>query len=240
MAERGAVSDATPQLRRRRSQRRRHHWVLAAWLVGLTLVLSGVAYLFYGSPAFVARQVRVEGVTLLSSDQVRAQAAVPTVPLARIDTKQIARRVDALPEVGSVRVRIRYPSSVVIEVIERTPAVQRAEGSRYQWVDAQGVVFHVRTARLPKVVLVRTPSTDQRLLADAATIAGSLTPTLRGRVVHLEARTPDTFTLVLTRGQRVVWGSAENSETKAQVATALLGVKASVYDVSSPSTPTSR
>ncbi|WP_203566888.1 cell division protein FtsQ/DivIB [Aestuariimicrobium ganziense] len=240
MASRGSVADATGRLKQRASRRRRQQLVGLAWLLGVVVLLSGLAYLFFASPAFVPRQVRVDGVSLLTVDQVRAKAAVPRMPLARIDTGQIAERVATMPEVGSVRVRVRYPSTVVIEVVERTPVVQRLEGSSFQWVDAEGVVFHSRTARLPNVVAVKTPSVDTRLLKDAGVVARSLTPQLKKRVVRIEADTPDAFTLVLDKNQKVVWGSAADSETKSQVATALLTVKATVYDVSSPSTPTSR
>jgi len=237
----GRVTDATARLRTRRTrQRRRRGLVVVAWLLGVTALLSGAIYLFYGSPAFVARQVRVDGTSLLSVQQVKQVARVPREPLVRVDRQAIADRVATMPEIGSVRVRVRFPSTVVIEVIERTPVVQRINGSSYEWVDAQGVVFHRRDEALPKVVVVETPTADARLLRDAGTIAESLTPTLAGRTTRLEASSPDTFTLVLTKGQKVIWGSAADSATKAQVATAMLGVKATVYDVTSPSTPTSR
>ena len=51
---------------------------------------------------------------------------------------------------------------------------------------------------------------------------------------------PD-VSLVLKDGREVVWGSAEESETKAEVlATLLATVQAQVYDVSVPSKPTTR
>jgi cell division protein FtsQ len=51
--------------------------------------------------------------------------------------------------------------------------------------------------------------------------------------------TVDQISLVLKDGRKVVWGSADQSDTKADVlATLLAGVQAQVYDVSVPSKPT--
>jgi len=59
----------------------------------------------------------------------------------------------------------------------------------------------------------------------------------RARAVLVSAATPDQIVIELSGGARLVWGSAEQSEQKAQVAAALLTQAGSVYDVSSPSHP---
>ena len=235
------LADARPGLRKRRSRarwRRLRRLLIVAGVVALALAMGVVVWF---TPLFSLREVRVEGTTLLTAVQVEEQAQAPMGrPLARVDVQALSDRVARLPEVESVTVGQRWPSAVTIQVTERTARVQRVEGSTYQWVDATGVIFHTRTKADPRLVVVNTPSTDRRLLADLATVAQSLTPTLRRQVTGIKASTPDTITLTLSGGRSVVWGSADESVTKAQVATALLQVKATVYDVSSPENPTSR
>ena len=66
----------------------------------------------------------------------------------------------------------------------------------------------------------------------------ALPPALSRRVEHLEVETVDQITLVLRDGRQVVWGSAEDSEAKAEVLVALLKEPARRYDVSVPGQPT--
>ena len=55
------------------------------------------------------------------------------------------------------------------------------------------------------------------------------------------ATTIDQISLVLKDGRTVIWGSADESDTKAEVlATLLATVQAGTYDVSVPSKPTTK
>jgi cell division protein FtsQ len=63
---------------------------------------------------------------------------------------------------------------------------------------------------------------------------------LRDRAVLVNAASPDSIVIELRGGAEVIWGSAENSDDKATVIAALLSISASVYDVSSPSHPTTK
>lgn len=236
-----AVADVRPGLtRRRRERRRRQLRRIGIGALVLALVV-GLVWLVFVSPVLAAKEVRVTGTSLLSTEQVASAAKVPLgTPLASFRAQPVADRVAELPEVGSVKVRARWPNTVVLEVTERTPAVQRVVNGQYTLIDAKGIVFHTQPEPGKDLVLVETPLPDQRLLGDLATVAQSLSPALRSRVVKITAKSPDTITLHLTKGQQVVWGSVAESETKSQVATALLRVKATVYDVSSPANPTSR
>ena len=61
---------------------------------------------------------------------------------------------------------------------------------------------------------------------------------LVAQVDHVEVVTVDQISLELKNGKTVRWGSAAQSEEKAQVLVALLRQDAQVYDVSVPGTPT--
>lgn len=235
------IADATIKLtlRRRAEHRRRVRTVVA--LAAAVAVLGGSGWLFGFSPWLSVQSVRVEGATLLTSAQVEGAARVPIgAPMATVDLDAIADRVAALPPTSAVTVHRAWPRTVVISITQRTAAVQRRVGSGYQWVDRSGTVFHVAQQPVTGLVTVECATADPRLLKDSATVAASLTGALRTKTTLIRAESPDDLVVVLTDGRQVVWGSAADSPTKAQVATALLGVKASVYNVSSPANPTSR
>ena len=63
---------------------------------------------------------------------------------------------------------------------------------------------------------------------------------LAQRVDHVEVETVDQIMLVLRDGRQVLWGSAEESDQKAEVLMVLLGEQGTVFDVSVPGSPTSR
>lgn len=240
MADAG-IPDLTARLRirRRRGRNRRIRPLLVA-LVALVIAAS-VAYLVRFSSLFDVRDVEVSGATLVGSDQVRARAEVPFgVPLASVDSSAVAQRVAGLAPVARAQVTRTWPHTITIDITQRTPVLQRVDGHDYQWVDDQGVIFHDSTSPAPNLPQVATPSVDNALLSDVATVIKSLPADLLGRVAGITAVTRDDIVLTLKDHRRIVWGSADSSPLKVQVTLALLHVRASVYDVSSPANPTSR
>lgn len=235
------VSDASPRLTAKRRAVRRRRLVRIGVAALLLMFVAGAALVVGVSRVFDLRVVMVEGNEIVSGSQLVTTADAPIgTPMVWVDTGLIAGRVASIPAVESAIVSTRWPHTIVVHVTERTLVVQRVHGASWQWVDRSGVVFHETPDKTDGVVVVQTASIENRYLADAVTVAGTLTPPLLERLQFVRVDAPDQITLVLADGQSVVWGSAEESTTKAQVATALLAVDATVYDVSSPSTPTSR
>ncbi len=235
------VSDLTRpiDLRRRRLRRRRR--IVVAVLVAVAVLLGAAVWTVRYSSLLAVRDVQVQGAGLLTAGQIRAAAQVSSgTPLARVDTAAVAARVAALPPVSKVEVHRSWPSTVRIEVTERTPVYQLRDGTSYYWVDRSGVVFHLGRSADAKLPQALAGNGGQRLLKDLATTVSALSPALRRQTDHLEAATPDSITVVLTGNRRIVWGSADQSPEKSTVATAMLGTRASVYDVSSPDHPTAR
>lgn len=235
------LGDVRPGLASRARAARRRRLKLISLVVAVLLVAGAGVWLVGFSSVFALRTVQVNGATLTGADNVRAQAKAPTgTPLSRVDTSQLATRVAALPAVASVKVTKKWPNTIVIEVTERVAVVQRVASSGYQWIDAEGNAFHSTAAAKTGLVTVSVPEGDRRLYRDAATVAAALSPALKQQTSTLKVPSPDAISLALTKGRSVVWGSADQSALKSQVATALLSVKATVYDVSAPANPTSR
>lgn len=236
----GSIADASIALRRQRSKNRRRLLRPALVIAIIAIVVAVLVWLVGFSPVLAVTKVEAEGQRVVTAAEVEARGAVPMGrPLARVNTGHIVERVATLPAVQSVQVERRWPNTIVIVVTERVAVIVLAQGGSFSWADASGTIFHQTQTPGEGLVVVEAPR-DQRILADLATVTASLTEQLRGRIQKITAISPDTITLVLDQGQTVIWGSAAESTTKAQVATAMLDVKATVFDVSAPANPTSR
>lgn len=234
------LRDATGKLR---LKQRASRWKKARWyVIGFcALAVAGLAvWLLWFSQVFVVRTVEVSAGELLSADQLTEAAQVPMgTQLVRLDTGPIADRIAALPAVDKVTVSASWPSTVKIVVAERVPVFQRQDGSTYSWVDAAGVAFNQASAPKPGLV-VMTGASDPRVLRDVATVLSKLSPQLKERTITIAASSPDRIVLGMAKDVNLVWGSADSSDLKSQVATALLQVPAKLYDVSAPENPITR
>lgn len=228
-------------LQDKRARQRRRKLILAASIVGGVLVIALVLGAVLFSPWLAARQVEVTGQSLLTKAQVKDAAAVPAgTSLLLQDLGGIRDRVAALPAVREAQVTTVFPNTIHVAVTEREAVYERRVGGRYDWVDAEGVVFHQSPKPTKGAVQVTTSTTDKRLLADIATVVDTLPSSVRGKLKTISATAVDRIELSLADGRKVMWGSADEADLKAEVLTALLAVEASVYDVSAPLHPTTR
>ena len=167
-------------------------------------------------------------------------AGVPLAdPLATVDLHAVEIRVRSLAAVRDASVTRQWPDEVRIEVEERTAVAVIQMGDELRSLDGDGVIFgSLRRAPddLPRVQSVGGTSSDA--LREAATVASALEPAFLATVDHLEVETVDRITLALRDGRLVRWGSAEESDRKAEVLSVLLSRQAGVYDVSVPGSPT--
>lgn len=240
---------ARPAERKRFSRRQwARRWgtlrlVLALVLVGA--VAAGAGWVVYGSSVLGVDRVEVSGASGAAAAQVRAAAAVPPgQPLARVDLAAVQRRVEAVAVVRSADVTRSWPHAVRVEVVERTAVAVVEVGRRLRGMDAEGVLFRTYAAGAVPAGLPRLRLGDavgREAMVEGATVAGALPDALRARVRYVEVRTVDDISLSMTAGRTVVWGSAEESEQKAEVLEALLKARrATTYDVSVPGQPTTR
>jgi len=232
---------ADPLARRRRLRwlRARARTIVIAVALVVVVVLS--LYAVYFSSWLAATKVDVTGAGLGEQGRVTRVARVPIgTPLARIDLGAIRARVENLAVVESARVSRSWPHTVTIDVTLRTPVAVVDRGSGLQELDRFGVVFGHR-ASAGNLPLIHADATlGSKALAGAGAVAGSLPHSLNRRVQYLEIKTADDIELLLRNGQRVLWGSAADSDQKAEVAQVLLRKKVSLVDVSVPGRPSTR
>ena len=237
------VLDVTSSRRRFARRQWARRWLTWRFLlVGLVLALlaGGTIYAVYFSSLLEVESVDVAGNQELTRDSVLAAAGVPLHdPLATVDLDAIEIRVRSLAAVRSADVTRQWPHDLRIEIEERTPVAVIQVGDELRNLDGDGVIFgslRRAPADLPRVQSADGTSGDA--LREAATVAASLDSAFLATVDHLEVETVDRITLALRDGRLVRWGSAEDSELKAEVLAALLGQQAQVYDVSVPGAPT--
>ncbi len=225
---------------KRRGDRKRR-WVLWGSIVGAVVLIGAAIYLFGFSPVFATHNVQVNGTSLLTEDEVREAAQVQLeLPVLREDTGAIAERVRQLKPVRDVAVGRALPDTIVINVTERTLSYQVKEKDSVSWVDTEGVIYNTSAAGSDGVIQVSAPNADDRLRRDIATVVANLPDGVKADIESFSAKAVDRISFKLSGGREVVWGSAEESELKGQVLSALLSVEASVYDVSAPRDPITR
>ena len=233
---------------RRRFARRQwaRRWLSLRYVLAFVLVVGVLAtsvWLVFFSATLQVKRVEVVGNDLLSDGRVREIADIPLgEQLALVDLARADARVGSLAEVKSVDVTRTWPDAVRIQVVERTAVAVVELAGRLRGLDADGVVFRDdKTAPkgMPRVRPGSSAGTDA--LKEAATVVSALPEDLAARVDHVEVATVDQITLVMRDQRQVLWGSAEQSELKAEVVDRLLAAqKATVYDVSVPGNPTVR
>jgi cell division protein FtsQ len=235
-----------PSRRTRRAFARRvwaRRWLTWRYLLAGLLVLAlvvGSVWLVYFSSYLALKSADVAGTRHLTKAEVLAAADLPVGdPLARVDADAIARRVRAMAYVKSVEVTREWPDKLRIDITERTAVAVVDLGGTLRGLDAGGVVFSTYRKAPPGLPVVQVSGDpDQNALREAARVIAALPASLSSKVDHLEVATVDQISLALTGGKTVVWGSADQSELKAEVIGPLLKQPGSVYDVSAPGQPT--
>jgi len=221
-------------------RRRRQRALVTGSAMSLGLV---VGWLLFGSTLLAVQRVEVRGVHRASVAAVRAavQGEVGH-PMALISPQAAATRVTAVPLVRSARVVRSWPSTLVVEVVEREPIAAVPAAGGVSLVDGDGVVI-ASAARAPAglpLLDVDLARAGAPALRAARRVSDDLPPALATTVRRISAASPDAVQLTLTDGSSVAWGSADAGSRKAQALAAVhpaaLPSPVSI-DVSSPDTP---
>ena len=244
--ERTETSRADERSRRAFARRQwRRRWLTWKYVVAAVLLLAvviGAVWLVLFSQVLAVKQVQVDGAELLSADTVRGAAGdLEGEQLARLDLGGVETRIEALAEVRDARVTRHWPDTVLIEVVERDAVAVVEIGGQLRGLDAEGVVFdRYRSAPdgLPRVET--SPDAGRDALREAADVVAALPREISTKVHHVEVATVDQISLVLRDERVVLWGSAEESELKAEVLVPLLSRPGQTYDITVPGQATVR
>jgi cell division protein FtsQ len=223
----------------RHVRRRRIGWLTGLAVLAVTAALIAVAVF---SPILALRDIRVEGTARLDPAVVtEAVSGQLGTPLALIDENRIRDELGQFTSIRSYVTELVPPGTLVIHIVERTPLGVIVTPSGFDVVDAAGVVLASSPARPDSLPLLQVDEAGVEGTGFEAMVEVliALPPDVLAQVESIVARTRDDVTLTLGgSGQRVVWGSAADSERKADILAALLERFASAgpgeYDVSAP------
>jgi cell division protein FtsQ len=210
-----------------------------ALLIVLGLAVLTVIVLF--TPILGVRAVQVSGTSALTPEQVELAAEVPLgTPMIRLDTDSIGTRVANLSRVATVDVVRDWPSTILIQVTERTPVATYAGVGGVHLIDATGDDYATALTAPPGLPTITVPHVAPNDLATQAAFAvlAAMPKQLRPILVNISAQTPGSVTFSLSNGKTVIWGDSADAGHKAAVLAALLTQPGKTYDVSAPDLPT--
>jgi len=220
----------------------RRPWRTVFFALALAGVLAAGAWTLFGSRLLAVRSVVVTGTRLVPEAQVLDAAAIQLgTPLIRVNTAEVAARVETITQVLSAKVTRSWPDRVVIVVHERTPALAVAgPGGGFDLIDSHGVVVEWVASHPFGLPLYQTASTTSLRgspdVSAAAAVLAELPQSLRVTVLTVSAPSPEQVTLGLPSGVTVLWGGADRAGAKAQELAILMQTHARYYDVSAPGT----
>jgi cell division protein FtsQ len=201
-------------------------------------IVAAMAWALLGSRLLVVRSVQVVGAgRLVSAAQVLAAAHIPRgLPLIRVNTGAVARRVEQLRQVQYAQVSRDWPATVVITVQPRTPLFAVHAPGGYALVDRFGVSVQDVGAK-PGLPLLSVASQTVSLRGNpavraAALVLRELPPRVARRVRSVSAISPSDVSVTLTGGVVVIWGNTGRAAEKAKELTLLMRGHARSYDVS--------
>lgn len=225
----------------RRARRRRTAWFVAILLV---LAVGGLVVAAVFSPLLALRTVTVYGTSRL--DAATLQKAVDGqlgTPLALLNYGELTKELAPFHLIRSYATEIVPPDTLIIHIVERTPIGAVQQANAFDLVDPAGVVVESSKTRPTGYPLIQLGDggVDGPGYASMAQVLLALPSSVLTKVDTITAQTHDDVTLTLTgSNQRVVWGSSDDSEAKAQVLADLIALHAGSgpgeYDVSAPGT----
>jgi cell division protein FtsQ len=143
---------------RRRSKpsplaRLRRFWLL---IVAALMVTLAAGYVLASRPELRVHSITVTGNRVVDQRTIVGAAAIPLEANAwLLDTKGIARRVEAIPYVGSAHVHRHPLADIELNVTERVPSACAVAGDEGYAIDAQLRVLQTGcAAALPRYVVV--------------------------------------------------------------------------------------
>ncbi|MEP6478843.1 MAG: FtsQ-type POTRA domain-containing protein [Rhodoglobus sp.] len=204
--------------------------------------LAGLLAVAVYSPLLALRTITIDGTARVSAADVHAAVDDQLgTPLALLDQKRITTELSAFPLIRSYVTEVVPPDTLVIHIVERQPVGQLFTGGVYHLVDPAGIVLQESVDRIAGVPVIDLGGKDAKSTAFEAVVHVllALPPGLLAQVDSVSAQTQDDVSLVLAGvGQRVSWGSADDSAKKAVVLSRLIAITdpslAGQFDVSAP------
>ena len=199
-------------------------WKVLAAIVLIAALVAAIVWVLVGSPWTRVQAVEIQGASPHRETTIRESVhAFEGKPLVEVNLDEVSGEVNRDNLYAAVDASRAWPSTLVVRVQERTPAVTvRLPDGQFGLVDREGVAYE-RVGAAPDGVLEATlenPS-DQASRSAAAAVGTTLPDTLATRVESLTVDAGGRATFSIS-GVDVVWGSGADSAVKAAVLEPLL------------------
>lgn len=235
---------------------RARRWLPWALAGGVLVVVAIIMAVVLFSPALALKTIKVDGTKLASETAVQtALGSLKGKSLTQITQSDVQGLLAKLPQVQSVSIEARPPSTLLVHIVERLPVAVLKSGNKYILVDPKGTELGVTSnpaaAKLP-LIDGGTAAIGQATFSAMTAVLASLPAAVRAQLQSASAKSPNAVELTLLNGKKVVWGDASEMALKSEVLQTLLKnppkaepgkpdpAPVNVYDVSSPRHPVTR
>lgn len=137
---------------RKRKKRRKKHYFLRFFVVA-AIIAACAAYL--STPKFDIEKIRVDGNSQIKDKVVIEESGIKKGNnIFRINTFSVKRKMLENPYYEDISIKRELPSTLVIEVTERKPAVAFPYGEKYVLISSDGIVMKLSKTNpsLPEIV----------------------------------------------------------------------------------------
>lgn len=207
---------------KRKSRRGVLTLLLAALLASMGLML----WVYMYTDVLDVRSVTVEGNRRLSSSYLVSLSGIgEDTHLLRMDTGEVERSILSEPYVAAVRVRRKFPYTVVLEVEEREPLGVIPQNGKYHLVDAQGVVVESVGDSPGVLVEIRYPTAqvlypgvrlEEREFFSLVTLLQAVPSSLK-EVTTAAGYASEAGLYLECWGTKVIFGSTEDMSRKVMI-----------------------
>ncbi|QDZ42916.1 cell division protein FtsQ/DivIB [Corynebacterium sp. sy039] len=191
-------------------------------LIGILLALGIAGALLWFRPILTVKNFVVDGAVHESKELISQTSGINLGDnLVRVNAHAAASKISELPWVDSASVRISFPNSVAISVVERRVVLFSEHEDGAHLIDQHGRPFSIEQPPIgvPKITGI---TDDIKILREAIAIVEGLDEPVRARIVEINAKSAVELTLISDDGKRIYWGSSDNRDAKlAAVAAAL-------------------
>lgn len=231
------MSTSASQDRRRGRGGRRIALLVAAAAVAAVIA----AVVVWAFPVFKVSAIEVTGNERVTEETVWELTGVPEGEnLLRVDTVAAASGVVSDPWVSAATVTRQLPSTLKVELQERTVVAYREGDDGPVLIDSTGTPFIVGAPPEGAVRVAGDAADEEAVLAGAVDIAAAIPAGVREQVATLEAESARSYTFVLHDGRRVYWGASTDNANKALAMETVLQRDGSEWDISNPELVTVR
>jgi cell division protein FtsQ len=248
----GATVLAFPEPPARRRRRR-----ALIGVAGVVVVVAIVMALAMFSPVLAVKTITVDGNKLATEKSLQSVLSpLLNKPLPQVTLADVEALLKPVPQVKSVTMEARPPSTLLVHMVERVPVALLKNGNGYLLVDQDGVQLGTTKdpAKVPLPLIDGGTAAIGKATFHAMTaVLATLPKSVLSQLANASAKSPDAVQLKLNDGKTIIWGNASDMELKAQVLDALINAPAptpvagqpdpppvNVYDVSAPRHPVTR